>query len=582
MNKMRGFRWWIILVLLQGLALGETVWQPVTNYSISFPGERLDAAPRINPFENFTNFGTDFGWMGPGQKRIDANAGVIRVKAAGEWTGVWHSLAGLATEVNRQLDPTDVLGLGGPEQWRAPIRGVTIDVQGKGTLKIELVNSAGEVRWTRSLELTPGERTRNRFDVEPSGLGELKFFNWVVEPGCSANVSSIGFEVERPKMEPEEWMFRVSLGKLRRCHDPISGLTRDRAHVPPGVFDSVASTGMFAMASAVAAAEGILDRPEVEKEVRHTAQVVLDLPRAAGFLPHFVQRSEDGRLVIHPGTEFSTVDTAIALHGLRLAADVLNLEDVSAEVGKAIEGLDFDALTDENGWIGHGFREDRETALTAQWRDWGGETAMVLALEGMVPDREPRGRMEGGGQVFRGVGFIVELQSLFYPDFDRPEPDLITGTVWPEARRNLLLRQMSYVQEQWPDSPAARAGIFGLSAGEIGLPGDGYAANGVDVVGLRWLYPHEMVMSLALSGGKEFGEGIRRLSQAGLLYPVGLPENVEVGLVLNNPMQGSLNAAFEALASYHGWRRGKGAPDVLDDASYADPMLRRGAARFYR
>ena len=43
-------------------AEGTRVWQPIIDYTISFPGDRPDAAPIINPFENFTHFASDFGW----------------------------------------------------------------------------------------------------------------------------------------------------------------------------------------------------------------------------------------------------------------------------------------------------------------------------------------------------------------------------------------------------------------------------------------------------------------------------------------------------------------------------------------
>lgn len=568
------------LLLLSGPVAGaEEVWQPVTDYSISFPGDRLNAAPAINPFENFTHLGTDFGWMGPGLSRIDAHAGSIRTKPDGEWTGAWHSLAGLAMESDRLFDPTDIIGLGGPDAKRAGIVAVTVDARGNGAFRIELSDGAKAVHWAKSITLVPGEPTRHRFDVNAAELGKLKFINWVAEPGCAAEVSSIGFEVARPEMSLEEWMFRVSMGKMRRCYDVASGLVRDRAHTPAGRFDSVTSSGLNALASAVAVREGVLEKEQVDNEVRRTTQALLRMPKAAGFLPHFTRRGPDGSPEVHPGTEYSTVDTAIAFHCLRLAGDILDLQDVSAAVGQAISNLDFDLLTDSEGWIGHGFSQDGTTPLANQWRDWGGETALVLALEAMVPGREPRGRMEPGGKVFRGVAFIAEIQSLFYPDFDRNEPDLVTGTVWPTARHDLLERQAAYVVEQWPDSAAARSGIFGVSAGEAGMPGAGYTANGVDVPGVRWLHPHAMVMGLALSSRMEFPEGIRNLERAGLLFPQGLPENAEVGLILHNPMQGSLNAGFEALSAYHGWRRGNN--DAIDEASRRDPMLRAGIRRFW-
>lgn len=555
------------------------VWQPVTDYSISFPGDRPDSAPAINPFDNFTHFGTDFGWMGPGQDRIDARLGTLRTRRDGEWTGAWHSLAGLAVDSDRLFDPTDVTGLGGPAEVRAGVVAVTVDARGQGDLRVELSDAGKSVLWSATMSLRPGERVRHRFEIAAKDLGPLKFINWIAEPGCAAEVSAIGFEVARPEMSAEEWLFRVSLGKLRRCHDAASGLTRDRAHLPAGVFDSVTSAGLHALASAAAVREGILDRKVVTDEIQRTIRALIGMPKVAGFLPHFTRRSPDGLPVLHPGTEFSSVDTAIALIGLRLAATVLEMEEEADAVAAIIGGLDFDALTDPDGWIGHGFSEDGTTPLASQWRDWGGETALVLALESMVPNREPRGRMEPGGAVFRGVGFIAEIQSLFYPDFDSTRPDLLTGAVWPVARRELLEKQRRYFDREWPDSAAARAGLFGLSGGEAGMPGDGYIAAGTELGGLRWLHPHAMVMGLGLSDRAAFPDGIRRLEEAGLLFTQGLPETVEVGLVLHNPMQGSLNAGFEALAAYHGWRRG--GPDVIDGASRSDGMLRAGIRRFH-
>ncbi|HVJ45952.1 MAG TPA: hypothetical protein VM511_06155 [Luteolibacter sp.] len=579
---MSNWRWWLLFLCLIGGAIAAPVWQPVMIYPLSFPKDRPDGPAKINPFENFTHLGTDFGLMGPGEARFESKGGPVKIRPDGEWTGIWHSLAGLAMDANRTMDPTDLTGLLGEDRLRVPARAVIFEASGKGDVRIELADVSRRPIWETKLRLVPGQQPRHRFEIQPAELGQLKFLNIIFEPGCSVEISSVGFEAQRPDIEPEEWIFQVSLGKLRRCHDAVSGLTRDRAHVPPGVFDSVASSGMHALASAAAASEGLLDREKVAAEIRRTTAVIASLPRAAGFLPHFTVRREDGSASIHPGTEFSTVDSAIALQSIRLAAVILSLPDVSAEIEKIIAGMDFDFLTSPEGFISHGIAEDGKTPLIGRWKDWGGESALVLAMETMVPNRLPQGRMDPGPRVYRGVGFIIEIQSLLYPDFDRPDPDLLAGTVWPNARRELLSRQAVYVSEQWPGSPAANAGIFGLSAGEAGMPGAGYSANGVDMPGVRWLHPHAMVMGLAQSGGQVFSDGIRRLEQAGVLFPQGLPENIEISVDLHNPMQGSLNASFEAIASYHGWRRAKGGPDVIDQACLADPLMRKGASRFYR
>ncbi len=562
-------------------AVAERVWQPVIDYSMTFPGDRPDAAPIINPFENFTHFASDFGWMGPGESRIDCRGGVIHVKPGEHWTGAWHSLAGLASQSHRTLDPTDLTGLGDPTSKRTEIRELSVNASGKGTFRVELADVDRLVVWGRTVTLDTDNTSTFGFPVDPAAIGRIKFLNWVAEPGCHLRLSSIGFLVERPDIPLEEWAFRVSLGKLRRSHDSASGLTRDRGHLPPGTYDSIASTGLQALGSALGAAEGIIDRDTIIKEIKTTLVALRALPKAGGFLPHFVHRDDSGKITIHPGTEFSTVDTAIALQSLLLATTILELPEERAEVVSMIAALDFDAITSPEGWISHGYLDDGKTLLTSSWRDWGGESALVLALEGMVPDRTPRGKMSASGQPYRGVGFIAEIQSLLYPDFDRPEPDLISHISWPETRRNLLARQNSYFVESIPDSRAARSGIFGVSAGEAGMPGAGYTANGIEAIGLRWIHPHYMLMGLALSSPDRYPEGLRALLSTGHLYPVGLPENIEVGLKLHNPMQGSLNAAFETLATYHGWKKRETPANLLDQASRKDPLVRQAASRFY-
>ena len=562
-------------------ASGERIWQPIIDYTISFPGDRPDAAPTINPFENFTHFGSDFGWMGPGEGRIDSKGGIIRVRPEGEWTGAWHSLAGLARQSSRTLDPTDLIGLGGPEEKRCGIRELSVNASGHGSLRLELADVNRKVVWAASMRLDSDATVASSFPIAQEISGRIKFMNWIAEPGCELRVSSIGFIAERPEMSAEEWAFRISLGKLRRCHEAGNGLTRDRGHLPAGEFDSLASSGMQALGSAIAAAEGMLGREEIIAELRGTLAALNRLPTASGFMPHFIHRDPSGKMTIHPGTEYSTVDTAIALHSLLLAARILDLPDAEKEVSEMVARLDFDAVTDADGWISHGFQDDGKTALEGKWRDWGGETALVLALEAMVPGREPRGRMTGSGEIYRGIGFIAEIQSLFYPDFDRTDAGLVSPISWPAVRGNILSRQMAYPKDNWPESAAAQKGIFGLSAGEAGMPGAGYTANGTEVAGVRWLHPHYMLMGLALSAPELYAKGLQDLDSARLLYPLGLPENIEVELRLYNPMQGSLNASFETLSAYHGWRKRNSPENVLDRASLASPHLRKAAFRFY-
>jgi hypothetical protein len=246
----------------------------------------------------------------------------------------------------------------------------------------------------------------------------LKFMNWIAEPGCELRLSSIGFMAERPEMPLEEWAFRISLGKLRRCHDAQSGFTRDRGHLHAGDFDSIASTGMHALASALGVTEGILTRETVVSEIDNTLAACGNYRGRPGSCPtSSIAGKMAGTASCRARSSAPWIPPSPSIPAAR--HPVLDLTEQNRQVAGMIAEIDFDAVTDADGWISHGFQDDGKTLLEASWRDWGGETALVLALEAMIPGRRLRGKMLPTGEPYRGVGFIAEIQSLFYPDFDK-------------------------------------------------------------------------------------------------------------------------------------------------------------------
>ena len=100
-------------------------------------------------------------------------------------------------------------------------------------------------------------------------------------------------------------------------------------------------------------------------------------------------------------------------------------------------------------------------------------------------------------------------------------------------------------------------------------------------MGVRWLHPHYMLMGLALTAPDLYAKGLSDLDAKRFLYPMGLPENIEAELRLHNPMQGSLNAAFETFSAYHGWKKRNTNENVIDRAAHSQPLIRVAANRFY-
>jgi hypothetical protein len=186
------------------------------------------------------------------------------------------------------------------------------------------------------------------------------------------------------------------------------------------------------------------------------------------------------------------------------------------------------------------------------------------------------------GRVHQGTGFIAEIQSLFFPDFDLPQPDAISHVNWLEARQRLLADQKGYFQRaQPPEGFARRHGLYGLSAGE-GAYGIGYHVGGTDLPGQALLHPHYVLMSAALEPDPEQPLAVlKRLQSLDLFPPWGLVENVFADGTESLPLQAGLNATFEAVGAYHLLARADGRPNAIHRAAGTQPVLREAMSLFY-
>jgi hypothetical protein len=315
---------------------------------------------------------------------------------------------------------------------------------------------------------------------------------------------------------------------------------------------------------------------ETLHRIHHQIQ---SLPKRRGLLPHFIRRDNgpDAAYGITPGSEFSSVDTALYYHSMLLAAAILDDDKVQGELLQAVKAIDFAALRNPEGFISHGELENATSPLPSVWADWGGETALVLLLQAIADPRVP-GRMNRSGRVHQGIGFIAEIQSLFYPQFSRPRRDKVSGANWRAARRELFKRQREYFDA---DTPAGSLGVFGVSAGE-GPRGRGYFANGVELSGIQTIHPHYMLLAWEhWPEPADLYRVLRRMEEKGLMPPWGLVENVDADLKEYLPMGGSLNASFECLSAYHLWAKANGKPDAIYRAAESCEPLRRAMKTFY-
>lgn len=516
------------------------------------------ATPGFNGFLNYTHIGTDFGLIGPTELSYCADTAAICADFSGlpaSWGGVWHSLNGLARE-NKSMDFAAPYSHLVRNKFQPRVVGVQARVSGSGGFRVELkppqatdkcVPSPGWAHtFTMSGTKTPQAVT---ISIRNETIRLAQMLNWVAEPGAKIAVDSIALQMELPDVDFPTYVFLASYAKLARCYSEQTGMIRDRAHIGPEPLNNVPATGMFALATAAAEQLGIVEGKVARETLRRILRVVESLPRKRGLLPHFVERAGEAWVPLN-GAEYSTIDTALCLISLRIAANVLG-DAASAERALAmLRGVDIPALRNPAGYVIHGVHADGEP-IPHFWCDWGGETALILMMQRIAGGDGLPPQMDGSGRTHRGIGFIAELPALFFPQFNTNARAHAGAVEWRTYRQRRLAEQKAYFGTHLPQSLAAQLGLYGLSAGE-GENGIGYHTGGVEDLDQRLIFPHYILMSSLMEADtKEVYELLVKLESRGWLTPFGLVENITADGKSYVPMISALNASFESLAAYH-------------------------------
>jgi hypothetical protein len=565
------------------------VWQTVQEYfSHDQPGQPLafiEGTRRVNSFVHYTHLGTDFGFHGPAAFEISWRQNILRANLRQQpdaWAGMWHCLAGLAREPARTLDFAAPFPPWINPSQQPKVDAVQVIASGFGTLKLEIQDPDQTAIWTHLLNLRDSAFQTITLPLPSNDLRRGKFLNWTAEPGSDISINRLSLGFKMPRMEPDHYAFLTSYAKLARCYEGGIGLVRDRAHTEPGAFDTVPSSGLFVLATAAAASPhlAIVSPAQARDILEKIHAQVSALQSPSGLLPHFI-RHDGAAYHVHPGTEYSTIDTAIYYHSMLLAARMLDLPDIETTLLHRIASIQFDDLLLPDGSISHGLQSDAKSLLPHGWQDWGGETALVLLLHRLAnPASRPLNKVDHPGEPWLGTGFITEIQSLFYPDFDSDEPDALNGLSWGPVRRRHLNQQQHYINRRWRGTLADEIGLYGLSAGE-NASGSAYLVSGIQLRGQDLIHPHYFLMSSRLRHSiPEVLDVIVSLRRIGFFPPYGLVENVTVTGNSYLPMNGSLNAGFEALSAFHLLCQHRSLPNAVFDAARSSPHLQR-ALRLY-
>jgi hypothetical protein len=534
----------------------------------------------FSPSIPYSHVGAAYGAMGPGAQELSwREGGVCADRLSAAWAGVWHQLAS-PPDARETIDFSRCYPNWIEPQFQPRCLAVAVRAKGHGPFKIELKGPHDELLWHRQGVLRNDDYRDFRLQCPTAELTPARALNWVLDRPGTACIDSLGLEIENPVIPFSTRVFLLSYAKLSRCYNTSLGTVRDKAHIPAGRQDTVPASGMFGLATCAAWDLGIVSREFAEETLHRIHRQIESLPKRHGLLPHFIRRDEAPQAAyqILPRTEYSSVDTALYYQSMLLAAQMLDDQSLVNELTQACRTIEFDMLRNEAGFISHGIRADESTALPSVWSDWGGETALVLLLQA-IADPRAAPKMDRSGRVYQGVGFIAEIQSLFYRQFSAAQRDRVSGVNWLAARRDLFQRQRTYFEGS---TLAARLGIFGLSAGE-GFRGQGYLANGVEQRDVNLIHPHYLLLSWEhWEDPAELYAVLRRMEAKGLMPPWGLVENATADVAEYLPMNGSLNASFESLAAYHLWARANGQPDAIYLASEKCQPLRRALATFYR
>ncbi|CAN5586237.1 hypothetical protein BH09PLA1_BH09PLA1_26970 [soil metagenome] len=481
------------------------------------------------------------------------------ITQAGGFAGIFSSLNHTNSE-HLQLDAQAILPAQIKPEFQYRITAVTAQIlDGQGTFQLELKNAANAVAWSGSVTLTGGP-TSIRLAV-PNSVGNVELLNWVITgpAGSFVKVDNVALETAGPQIGYlEEFLWPYA--SLLANYNAATGLVRDSSALVTGAFDGINGTGALAAATAMAESLGVITTADAQLIVSKISATLVDLQANASFngvLPHFLKNTANGPRIV-PGSEFSSIDTSIALMFTLLASQALGLP--TAPMEQAIDNVNWQALKLPNGQVSHGFSESG-TRLPQGWDYFGGESILVAltyaAAEGTLPSI-PNINV-ANPVTFNGSGFIDELLWIVMSPVGKDA----YGPDWDLFRTVASNRQVQYYDTQ--PTP-----LFGASAGEppiLTQDTNGYEAFGVGgsianndgsaffIAPVQTPHYAGMVWSLQPDASERMFD---YLTQSGMLTPLNNVESSVVqtwsGQIENawNSLRGSWNLGLQSLGAGKG------------------------------
>jgi hypothetical protein len=444
---------------------------------------------------------------GPGGGTVEWGKGSVTAAIAGgmnSWMGVWTSL----NHPIGDCAPLNFSSIFPPwiaSEYQGTITEIRIHVlDGQGAFQVELQNGEGTFcppqikKWASDpVNLTGGEQ-----DISlslPPDLGAIQNLNWLVlgKAGDFVVVDRVELVAALPILnDTRQQSFLWSYSMLLNNWEATTGLTRDSAYWANGGFDNVSASGMQAAAAVMAWRLGYISKASAIEIVAKTFEGLSNLPRdgcGGNLWPHFVR---DGQII--EGTEWSSIDTAIALVALIEAQTALGLDSTESEA--ILANINWEELILPDGHISHGYWSDCrpiEAGGTGGWQDFGTESWLINFAYAAATGEAAN--FDHTPPSFNGSGFIDELAWLLLP---APCQDR-WGTEWNSYRQHAADAQMAYYKNHACYNGPAR--LFGLSAAEapdlsavpntqlyqaFGVGGEIAPNDGTGILGHAVVIPH--------------------------------------------------------------------------------------------
>lgn len=532
---------------------------------------------------------------GNGLWEVWADQGIV----GSSWHGRWISLAGTAAEKTESVRIIDPLPARIRTVYRIAVTGIRFRLKGNGRWKVELKypdNSNAIVPIVIETE-SPDRFIEHTIQLPHNLKGPVKFLNVVVESRFGQShlwFDAIDFVCRVPKAlmdDPLRYGALVSYARLLACLND-DGTVKDHLNFPAGDFDSVPAMGFQIYAAACAQDLGFITTASAKRIAKRCADRLIKIPahKPSGLLPHFLR---DGRR--HPQSEWSSVDTALALVPAWLGLKALGLDVLAEKLHtQRIAAIDFSAFTNAANELTHGF-DTSGKPLTGVWNHWDGELISLLLLRALH-DPELHGvHYSVQKELFHGRAFLYEMSALWSSAFAERGKDR-NGIDWRLLRGKHLKKQKAF----------GKSGIWwGLDPVEI-MRGEDAATTYLEAgVGTRkpkipalytldgygsspWFAPHYAVGFVAALEPAATGERIAQMrDDALLLFPplLGPPESVQVDISGPKPVvirchrvSTSLNLFFSFAGLYSGICARDGREQVIHQVESKDSRFRDAVA----